>query len=505
MARPALQRLLIDVQARRVDIIVVYKVDRLTRSLADFAKIVEILDAHDTPFVSVTQPFNTTTSMGRLTLNVLLSFAQFEREVTGERIRDKIAASKQRGMWMGGYVPLGYDLKDRSLEVNPAEAERVRTLFALYNRLKSADAVLAKAKELGLVSKQRIDKAGRRTGGNNFTRGALYAILANPLYVGEIPHKGKRYPGRHKGIVDQDVFETTQKILAENRRKKHGHCAVAEHVSLLAGLVRNTKGTKLTATHTTKNGRRYRYYVAKDGASPNGLRLPARDLEVLVVNSLTAWLSDKNIFTRAVHGLAGSQNLGAWIGHAAFLADGLRQSRGASLRDLLTAMVDSVIVETETVVVKIDLSALNPGRSQTPDEKHGTRDFDFYHLTVPARLLRKRGSLCLHLHADGVVHPTNIDPILIRLIAQGRAWFQQLLKGDRRSLREIARHEGVNESYVGHLLDLAFLSPEVVAKIVEGRQPAWLTGTRLKLMCPLPLDWDQQRDLMERPTCPTTI
>ena len=434
--------------------------------------------------------------MGRLTLNVLLSFAQFEREVTGERIRDKIAASKQRGMWMGGYVPLGYDLKDRSLEVNSEEADRVKTLFALYNRLKSADAVLAKAKQLGIVSKERVDKAGRCTGGNHFTRGALYAILANPIYVGEIPHKGQRYPGRHKGIVDREVFEATQQILAENRRKRGGQSAAADHVSVLAGLVRDTNGNKFTSTHTTKNGRRYRYYTTKDSASANCLRLPARGLEALVVDNIATWLNDKNAVTGAVYRLAGPKNLGTWLGRAVSLADGLRQSRGASLRDLLAAIVDSVSVETETVIVKIDLTALNPDRSQ-PDEKHGTRDSDFYLLTIPARLLRNRGSLCLHLQVDGVDHPTNIDPILVRLIAQARAWFQQLLKGDRRSLREIARHEGVNESYVGHLLDLAFLSPEIVANVLEGRQPAWLTGTKLKSLCPLPLDWDQQHELMQ--------
>jgi site-specific DNA recombinase len=203
MERPGLQKLLADIEARAIDVVVVYKVDRLTRSLMDFAKIVEVFDRHGVSFVSVTQAFNTTTSMGRLTLNVLLSFAQFEREVTGERTRDKIAASKKKGMWMGGFVPLGYGKEDRSLVIVESEAEVIRTLFRLYLELATVAALKAEADRLGLVSKRYEGFPEHMRGGRPFSRGHLYKILSNPLYVGEIDHKGTRYPGLHEGIIDR--------------------------------------------------------------------------------------------------------------------------------------------------------------------------------------------------------------------------------------------------------------------------------------------------------------
>ena len=203
MERPALKTLLAHVKEKRIDVVVVYKVDRLTRSLADFAKMVEIFDAHGVSFVAVTQQFNTTTSMGRLTLNVLLSFAQFEREVTGERIRDKIAASKQKGMWMGGTVPLGYDVRDHRLVVNPKEAATVRLIFRLYIELRSVRKVRDELDRRSIVSKQRVSKAGARSGGVRFGRGALYQMLANPIYVGEIRHKRVSHPGHHEPIIER--------------------------------------------------------------------------------------------------------------------------------------------------------------------------------------------------------------------------------------------------------------------------------------------------------------
>ena len=217
MERPALQRLLSDIKARKIDTIVVYKVDRLTRSLADFAKIVEVFDAHKVSFVSVTQAFNTTTSMGRLTLNMLLSFAQFEREVTGERIRDKIAASKKKGMWMGGSVPLGYDAKDKKLVVNRAEAETVRTLFRLYLELGTVKKLVDEAHRVGLATKRHMRSGGRTIGGQPFTRGHLHQLLANSIYVGEVAHKGVRYAGQHDAIIERKTFDAVQQIRTHQR------------------------------------------------------------------------------------------------------------------------------------------------------------------------------------------------------------------------------------------------------------------------------------------------
>ncbi|MFC5554091.1 recombinase family protein, partial [Methylobacterium iners] len=216
--RPALQRLLVEIQARRIDVVVVYKVDRLTRALSDFAKLVELFDAHAVSFVSVTQAFNTTTSMGRLTLNVLLSFAQFEREVTGERIRDKIAASKKKGIWMGGTVPLGYRVEARALHIVEEHAALIRMIYARYLELGSVAAVQAQLREAGILIPQRTDGTGRITGGSAFSRGHLYAVLANPLYIGRLTHKGRVYEGQHPAIVDPAVFDAVQARLAQNRR-----------------------------------------------------------------------------------------------------------------------------------------------------------------------------------------------------------------------------------------------------------------------------------------------
>src|SRR5271168_2686527 len=217
MERSALKRLLEDVKAGKIQIVVVYKVDRLTRSLADFAKIVDVLDGHNASFVSVTQQFNTTTSMGRLTLNMLLSFAQFEREIAGERIRDKIAASKAKGMWMGGNVPLGYDVRDRKLVVNEAEASTVRMIFQRYAELGSVALLKADLERAGIVSKRREGAGGQLGGGKSFSRGALYLMLQNRLYHGEIAHKDKIYLGQHEAIIDPELWEITQdKLGCEN-------------------------------------------------------------------------------------------------------------------------------------------------------------------------------------------------------------------------------------------------------------------------------------------------
>ena len=262
LERPALQRLLADIRGSKVDVVVVYKIDRLTRSLLDFAKIVEVFDAHGVSFVSVTQAFNTATSMGRLTLNVLLSFAQFEREVTGERIRDKIAASKKKGMWMGGYPPLGYDVKDRKLVVNEAEAETVRYIFRRYQELRSVRLLKEHLDAAGIVSKRRTAPDGRPYGGKPIARGALYHMLQNRIYRGEIVHKDQAYPGEHDPIIDDDLWQEVQTTLATNRVDR-GAGKGNRHLSLLAGLIYDAHGEPMTPSHAVKKGVRYRYYVSK--------------------------------------------------------------------------------------------------------------------------------------------------------------------------------------------------------------------------------------------------
>src|SRR3981189_770 len=261
LQRPALQGLLADIRAGRIEIVAVCQVGRLPRSLAEFARLGEIFDAQGASFVSVTQQFNTTSSMGRLTLNVLLSFAQFEREVTGERIRDKIAASKKKGMWMGGNVPLGYDASERTLVINPAEAETVRRVFALYGELGCVRRVKEEADRLGFRTKCSATADGTKRGGKPFSRGHIYGLLANPIYTGQIAQKGELYPGLHPALIDNETWTAVRNQLAANT-SDHRRRPKAAAPSLLAGLLVDARGERLTPSHAIKNGRRYRYYVS---------------------------------------------------------------------------------------------------------------------------------------------------------------------------------------------------------------------------------------------------
>src|SRR5216683_1402737 len=284
MERPGLQQLLANIREGLVDTVVVYKVDRLTRSLTDFARMVELFDAKGVSFVAVTQQFNTTTSMGRLTLNVLLSFAQFEREVTGERIRDKIAASKKKGMWMGGVPPLGYEVHDHKLVVVESEAETVRHIFRRYAMLGSVRLLKEELEAAGIRSKQWTSAAGRTRGGKPLARGALYLMLQNRIYRGEIVHKEQSYPAEHEAIVDEALWETVQAKLAANAVER-GSGERAKSSSPLAGLLFDAEGHPMTPSHAVKQGRRYRYYVSRPlitGSRANiagGLRIPAAEIE----------------------------------------------------------------------------------------------------------------------------------------------------------------------------------------------------------------------------------
>ncbi len=297
--RPALQRLLADVASRRVNVIVVYKVDRLTRSLADFAKLVELFDAHGVSFVSVTQQFNTTTSMGRLTLNVLLSFAQFEREVTSERIRDKVAASKRKGLWVGGMVPLGYELKDGKLLIVKEEAEQVRTIFKRYLELGSVNRLVVDLRERDFRTKIRKLSTGATIGGVAFTQGPLFYMLRNRFYIGEVRYKNEIFPGPQPPILDRELFEAVQAKLTE--QWSHRTATRNKSAALLSGLLFDDAGHPMTPTHATKNGVRYRYYVsqpylrglAKSASSSVG-RVPAADIEAAVTKALASHLGDRN-------------------------------------------------------------------------------------------------------------------------------------------------------------------------------------------------------------------
>ncbi len=357
--RPALQRLLADIADGKVDVVVVYKIDRLTRSLFDFAKIVEVFEARGVSFVSITQQFNTTTSMGRLTLNILLSFAQFERELAGERIRDKIAASKKKGMWMGGLPPLGYDLHDRKLVANEEEARTVLHIFRRYVELRSVRALKAELDASGIRSKRRTFADGTVYGGHKLSRGALYLMLQNRIYRGEITHKGNAYPGEHKAIVDQALWDKVQAVLAENRVDR-ATGADAKYPSLLAGLAFDDSGERLTPTHAVKKGTRYRYYVSKSlitGAAKDhaeGRRIPAGNLESLVVERLRAFLADAGALLSAI---SDAEQNGAeqkrLIARGRQISEELPTLAPDVVRSILMTLVSRVDIKAEHVEIRL--------------------------------------------------------------------------------------------------------------------------------------------------------
>ncbi len=497
LERPGLQRLLADIQAGRIEIVVVYKVDRLTRSLADFARLVEIFDAQSVSFVSVTQQFNTTSSMGRLTLNVLLSFAQFERDVTGERIRDKIAASKKKGMWMGGNVPLGYDASERTLVINPTEAETVRRIFALYRELGCVRRVKDEADRLGLHTKRTTRAAGAERGGKPFSRGHIYAVLSNPIYTGQIAHREQLYPGQHPALIDAETWAAVRDQVAGNG-SDHQRKAKAAEPSLLAGLLVDAQGERLTPTHAVKKGRRYRYYVSaalitEAGTEhAQGWRLNAQQIEDAVIRILIDWLAQPaKLLEPAGEVGIGSDQVRKMLGRAARLAAALRGSSPDRAK-ILRALVGQVTVENEkTIVVKVRRGIVLGGNAGASGESDGT-------IELPATIELKRRGVETKLVLPALAeqnHGSRCDPALIKAIARGRAWFGELATGRARSLEELAKRNDISRRYIRRLVGLAFLSPRLVEAILKGQQPVELTATRLSEL-DLPLDWTEQHRLL---------
>jgi site-specific DNA recombinase len=420
LERPALQRLFADIAQHRVDTVVVYKVDRLTRSLMDFAKMVELFDRHGVTFVAVTQQFNTTTSMGRLTLNILLSFAQFEREVIGERVRDKIAASKKKGMWMGGVTPLGYAITDRKLVIVPEEAETVRQIFRRYRELGSVRLLKQNLDQQGIRSKQRIYGNGSRAGGQPFSRGALYALLSNPLYIGEIAHKGARYPGQHEAILDRETWDSAQNQLRTGAPERHGPAAGPR--SPLIGKLFDEAGHRLTPSHATKAGRRYRYYVSRPLVTetaeqmPGAWRLPASQLENLIATEAASMLAEPSTIAAALE-TAGLQpeNVPAALAMADRFRDDL--GRDAARGEALAAVVDRIELSPIRLRVILSAAVLFPSTPEAVDAKAAVLIRD-----VPLRIKRRGVEMRLVIEAvrqsdnprSGPVEGDQASPSLFR-------------------------------------------------------------------------------------------
>jgi len=453
----------------------------LPRSLADFAKIVECFDKQGVSFVSVTQQFNTTSSMGRLTLNVLLSFAQFEREVTGERIRDKIAASKKKGMWMGGSLPLGYDVVDKKLVINAQEAKTVRHIYQRYLELGCVRLLKEDLAKHNVRSKIRNHSIWK--GGALFSRGALYVLLSNPIYVGQIRHNGTRHPGLHEPILKQELWDRVQQYMADNRigfkrSRKTDSCPLTDKLF-------DVSGERLVPVHTLKKGRRYRYYISqalttktKDDA-PHGWRLPGREIEQTILRLIQSMLNDRGAVTTALQaaGIA-SHQITATL-HAA----------SAASKDSPAAIFDRFLKRAELsqdgIRIILSLVALATNKEQVPIL---TRD-------IPMQLKRRGVEMRLVIEGANVSH-ANADPVLIKTIVRAHAWSEELLSGRAPSMDVIASRSGVSHSYVKKLMPLAFLAPDIVKAIIAGKQPAHLTSHMLIRQIDIPLDWEEQRRML---------
>ena len=464
MERPALKQLMSDLERGIIDIVVVYKVDRLTRSLADFSKIVERFDAKGVSFVSVTQAFNTTNSMGRLTLNVLLSFAQFEREVTGERIRDKIAASKAKGMWMGGRPPLGYDGVDQKLQINEAEAKLVCGICSRYLQLGSVVKLTRELADQGVRSKSWVTKKGEAIGGATFSRGAVYYLLSNPVYRGAIRHKKLLHWGSHPPIIDEATWDAVQAKLAVNgpgspRSLKAGAGA------FLKGVLFDDVDNAMQPIHANRRGRRYHYYVSSprvhgDAREVGSLpRIAALTLDTLVRDRLGAVLRP------------------GWL-------------REAPVDERLRGALKRVTLSASLVTLEVLAEAC---RDQVRTGAVGDEGMVKIHVTI--RLKHRQSATLIAADSGPVGLGAAPDRALVRAVCITREWRRLLESGEVASTRDLARREGLCHRHTGRILPLAYLAPDLVEAILEGRQPRAMTLQALTEK-PLPRGWSEQRELV---------
>jgi site-specific DNA recombinase len=463
--RPDLQRLLDNIRARKIDVIVVYKVDRLTRSLADFAKLVELFDAHGVSFVSVTQQFNTTTSMGRLTLNVLLSFAQFEREVTSERIRDKIAASKRKGLWVGGPLPLGYEMKDGKIAVVEIEAERVRLIYRRYLELSGVNALVRDLRDNDIRTKMRLRATGATHGGIPFERGSLFYLLRNQFYVGVVKYKGEILPGEQPAIMDKELFGAVQQKLTDQWSHRNHAKSKSDH--LLTGLLYDDAGHRMIPTHATKAGIRYRYYVSLPhlkGESKTVLvgsvsRIPATDIEDIIAKSVNEHLVGQD--------------------------DQPSSSRAqADDRGLIAEQVVRIDVHKDRLIVRLKSAGTEEGSHSTDGQL----------LSIPWKKppARKSRQILIPLGVPrNEVRPTRIErrARLVNAIARGRRWLDEIVSGPVPDVQQIATRQKCSVRQVNMTISLAFLAPDLIKAAVEGRLPRGIGVERLR---DAPAEWSRQ-------------
>jgi site-specific DNA recombinase len=499
MDRPALKRLLDDIMAGEVGTVLVYKVDRLTRSLNDFSKIIEVFDSQSVTFVSITQQFNTTTSMGRLTLNVLLSFAQFEREVTGERIRDKIAASKKKGMWMGGVVPQGYDCVDRRLVVNRSEALTVRRIFREYLRHGCVHKLKDYLDREKIRSKARVSDGGRKYGGATYSRGALYHLLNNRIYVGEIVHRDQTHPGRHKAIVPRELWNNVAARLHENNQA-HRLAESQSRPSLLTGKLFDSNGARFTPTHSLKNAKRYRYYtsqtvIRRSGAKPQIARFPAQELEDIVTSRIHRLLQAP---AQCAVGMKNTPTKGAARDRASDLATQWPELEMSRQREFVRSILRRVTVDQTMVWIEIDrlklLATLLRKKTKAVRCCYG-REPDVLKLAAKFHVLRTSGQTrVVPPHGDS----SNERPIpsLVKAIARARDWYERIVSGEIETVGHLEKDSGLTRTYILRIIQCAHLSPLVIEALLSGKHR---TDLSLKwILDNVPLDWREQEQKILR-------
>lgn len=526
MERPALQRMLNDIDEGLVDQIIVYKIDRLTRSLSDFAKLVDQLDAADASVVSVTQSFNTSTSMGRLTLNVLLSFAQFEREVTAERIRDKISASKKKGLWMGGSVPIGYEANGRSLKINENEANTIRTIYDMYQKYRNIRLVKNELDDLGLRSRKRVidkklafnvnadnqtktpNKTSMLTGDVPFSKGHIQFILTNPIYAGRIRHKDTNYDGQHPPIIDSALWDEIQTQLQLSSNKTRAKKTGIVDQSKLLGKIYDENGARLTPSHSKKGNRRYRYYIShhlitganiatgqsnEEAALPNrpNWRLPARPFEDMIQTVIIDHLTQSQ---RQLLNLDATAEQIRQLSEVLKSIATKKENSSQSNIDYL-AQIERIDLKTGSINIKLSGEELSK-QLFINLELINQRALSFNTLFQ----YRKRGVETKFIIGD---QPANYDAILVKNLAQAHYFMEQLKSGI--GLEQIALTYSatskvpINEKRVSRLLKLACLAPDITSKILQGQQPHDLT-TAMLLKSSLSHSWDEQRLMVDRLT-----
>jgi DNA invertase Pin-like site-specific DNA recombinase len=500
MERAGLKRLLEDIKAGKLDTVVVYKVDRLTRSLTDFAKIIEIFDSHKVSFVSVTQHFNTTSSMGRLTLNVLLSFAQFEREITGERIRDKIAASKKKGMWMGGLVPLGYDCVDRRLVVNRAEADIVREIFRQYLRLGCVSKLKHFLEQKQIRSKIRTSNAGHTNGGATYSRGALYHLLNNRIYIGETVHRKESYVGQHEAIVSQDLWNKVAALLRQNDQSNRNGKSHATP-SLLSGKLFDTSGVRFTPTHSLKNGKRYRYYtsqtvVGQAGIKPAITRFPAQELEKFVMSQIHLLLQDPS---KCTVGMGDRPSKDAAAERAKQLAREWPSLGNSKQQELVGNLLRRVTIGQKEVWTEIDktklLATLLGGKPQALSSSRRDKS-GLLKLVGDFQVVRRGGELRVVLSNDDSCLEGERVPSLVKAVARARGWYERFVADEVRSIDQLARRSGLTRRYVRRILQCAILSPQITDALLTGRHRPNLTLN--EILRGMPFNWREQENKILR-------